>query len=68
MNEMQVFLVSEIGEISVGTVQQIIGYTYSTILRRSGAEILLMDLIGDMISDRKTSSTITVELRDPTGE
>jgi len=68
MNELQVFLVSEIGEIHIGSAQQVIDYTCSTIRRRSGTEILLMDLLGDMISNGSMSSSITVELRDPTGE
>jgi len=66
MNELQVFLVSEIGEICVGTVDEIINRT----IRYPEIDRLLMDLVGDMISQEVGGlrSTITVDLRDPTGE
>jgi len=66
MNELQVFLVSEVGEIHVGKVNRIINHTCDD--PRSAVDGLLMDLVGDMIGNGSSSSTITVELRSPAGE
>jgi len=66
MNELRVFLISEIEEICVGDVSEIINRTADD--PRIIIDRFLMDLVGDMIGDGSSSSTITVELRSPTGE
>ncbi len=66
MNERQVFLVSEIGETRLGEVNEIINRTADD--PRILIDRLMMDLVGDMIGNGNLSSTITIELRDPTGE
>ncbi len=69
MNERKVFLVSDVGEICIGTVEQLINLGVSERRRKyRGLDLLLMDLVGNMIGDGNLSSTITIELRDPTRE
>ncbi len=70
MNDMEVFLVSEIGELFLGTVQEITHAIPSNLNEvKNELQVILIDIVSTIASQQAGgfSMPLKIELRQPTG-